>query len=125
MATSAGMLEEIRLLARSGARDPGRRGRLIRVLRPRTRRGGIILAAAGLVVVGGAAAATTIISTYSGQYVSGSLAGSVGSGEGLRIGGAGYCTAVVKLTAEVQRRHNSHPNMAQHQSHPQGRQCIL
>jgi hypothetical protein len=65
------------------------------------RRGVLITSAVGLLVVGGAAAATTILTTYTGQYTSGRQAQTFGSGQFLRIGGAGFCQAADKLAANI------------------------
>jgi hypothetical protein len=100
---SLATLDAIRLRARSGAREaPVPTRRRLSWLLPATRRGALVFSAAGMLAVGGAAAATTaIISTYTGQATPPGIAKAVGAGEDLAVGGAGYCDAVNRLTADV------------------------
>jgi hypothetical protein len=79
-------------------RTAGRRTRLRATF---ARRGVLLASVVGLVVVGGAAAATTILSTYTGNYTSGSQVQQFGSGQFLRIGASGFCQAAGKLAANI------------------------
>lgn len=93
-------LDAIRLQARSGPRETVSRAGW-RFAKRGPRRLAVLASVLGVLVVGGAAAAATILTTYTGKYVTGHDALSIGPGQLMRIDAPDYCQAALKLSSDI------------------------
>lgn len=99
-AESRAALDEIRVQARSGPRESVRSGGW-RFARRGSRRVVVLAAAVGALAIGGVAAAATYLTTYTGKFVTGYNARSIGPGQLLEIGAPNYCRAGLKLSSDI------------------------